>query len=371
MAARFPQSGSSVGYQIKAAYASKISFIAWAASADSVHYLRPGDTSTTILTRATSSAGFNAAEGLITGNNNTQFEYQVSGGLGSESSDLTYIASYYGDLYNGVADMWAIGAANPPDNFANRMSMKVYTSYNWTFVAPGIGGSNNSVGGSDNVAGWMVLGWRHAPSDPIARYRGWGNGAEITSLQITSTPPSPITIGDSSNPLRFGGTAVGTGDTAAQGECWIVGLDLSDADMDAITADPSIIIEATASGPNANLAVTGASGTLSAAASNPASASLAAASANGVLNASATALASIISEPLKDNAGNLLVSTALDYVAVYDDTTGVLVVRITGLSTDVSGVFTVSHASLVAGTTYRLDWQTSTGKRRMPRKAAT
>jgi hypothetical protein len=88
------------------------------------------------------------------------------------------------------------------------------------------------------------------------------------------------------------------------------------------------------------------------------------------LSASAATLPSITSEPLKDNAGNLLASTALDFVAVYNDTTGALVVRLTGISTNAEGLFVAADASLVSGTTYRIDWQTAAGQRRMPRKAA-
>lgn len=80
--------------------------------------------------------------------------------------------------------------------------------------------------------------------------------------------------------------------------------------------------------------------------------------------------ASFTSEPLRDNTGTLVASTALAYVALYNDTTSALVVRKTGLSTNGAGVFSFTDAALVAGTTYRVDWETVDGKRRMPRKAA-
>ena len=76
------------------------------------------------------------------------------------------------------------------------------------------------------------------------------------------------------------------------------------------------------------------------------------------------------SEPLKDNTGALQASKALTHVALYNDTTGVLVVRKTGLYTNGSGVFSFPDAALAASTQYRIDWETSEGKRRMPRKAA-
>lgn len=85
---------------------------------------------------------------------------------------------------------------------------------------------------------------------------------------------------------------------------------------------------------------------------------------------SAPTVASITSEPLKNNAGVLLANKALNYVAVYNANTGALVVRKTGLSTGADGRFTVSDAALVSGTNYKLDWETATGERRMPSKAA-
>lgn len=77
------------------------------------------------------------------------------------------------------------------------------------------------------------------------------------------------------------------------------------------------------------------------------------------------------SEVLKDYAGNVLANTALNFVRFYNDTTGALVLNKTGVSTNGSGIVTFSDAALVAGTTYRVDWETTAGSRRMPRKAAT
>lgn len=76
------------------------------------------------------------------------------------------------------------------------------------------------------------------------------------------------------------------------------------------------------------------------------------------------------SEVLKDYAGNVLANTALNFVRLYNDTTGALVLNKTGVSTNTSGIVAFSDAALVSGTTYRVDWETSAGSRRMPRKAA-
>lgn len=79
------------------------------------------------------------------------------------------------------------------------------------------------------------------------------------------------------------------------------------------------------------------------------------------------AVATFVSEPLKDNVGNLLVSAALDYIAFYSVVDGSLVLRVTGVSTAADGRFTVQNAALSAGVQYRVDWQpTAQGVSRMP-----
>lgn len=90
----------------------------------------------------------------------------------------------------------------------------------------------------------------------------------------------------------------------------------------------------------------------------------------GTFSGTATT-ATLVSEPLRTNNGTLLASTSLAHVCIYNDTTGALVLRRTGISTDGAGVFTVTDAALTPATTYRLDWETAAGQRRMPRKAAT
>ena len=77
------------------------------------------------------------------------------------------------------------------------------------------------------------------------------------------------------------------------------------------------------------------------------------------------------SDPLHDNTDTLLANAPLDYVAIYDNTTGALVLRVTGISTDASGQFSVQSALLTSGVTYKVDWKvTSQLIGRMPTKAA-
>jgi len=74
---------------------------------------------------------------------------------------------------------------------------------------------------------------------------------------------------------------------------------------------------------------------------------------------------------LRDNTGAIVASKGLNFVAIYNDTTGALVVRKTGLSTNGSGVFSFADAALTPSQVYRVDWEDADGRRRMPRKAAT
>lgn len=117
-------------------------------------------------------------------------------------------------------------------------------------------------------------------------------------------------------------------------------------------------------GAGATLAAIVAAGSLTTTASGfTSAATLGAVVAAGSLGATA---GTITSEPLRTNNGTLLASVALSYVAVYNQATGALVVRKTGVSTNGSGVFSFSDPAIAAGTTYRVDWETAAGQRRMP-----
>lgn len=59
-------------------------------------------------------------------------------------------------------------------------------------------------------------------------------------------------------------------------------------------------------------------------------------------------------------------NAAMDWVRVYSDA-GILLYEQTGGSTDSNGYVAVSTGTAPPGTTVRLDWQLSSGKRRMPR----
>lgn len=77
----------------------------------------------------------------------------------------------------------------------------------------------------------------------------------------------------------------------------------------------------------------------------------------------------VITTPvLKNNTGTILASVSGIVANVYHPTTGVLVVRKTGLTSDGSGIVTISDVLLVPATTYayELDLSASTQGRRLP-----
>lgn len=137
------------------------------------------------------------------------------------------------------------------------------------------------------------------------------------------------------------------------------------ATLNSLTVSGSFDSPATLAG-NAALDSLVTSGTLQGGATATGNATLDTLLAAGVLGR----LGQIVSEALKTNNGTVLANAPLNYVSIYDQSTGALVLRVTGLSTDATGVFTVTDPVLVPGTTYRIDWETATGQRRMPLKAA-
>lgn len=74
--------------------------------------------------------------------------------------------------------------------------------------------------------------------------------------------------------------------------------------------------------------------------------------------------------PLKNNTGTVLASISGWTVNVYNQSTGALVVQVTGLSTDSLGRLTVTDAALTSSTTYAYEPVNSTYGRRLPTAAA-
>lgn len=246
MAARFPQSGSSVAYKIKAAWASKIKVIYWAAGADSIHRLRSGDTATTVLTRSASGCTFDATNGVITGaNDTTYFTDSIAGGYGAlqENSNFTYGGAFYGDLFNGISAASIISAEPPPNIFGDGFHLRA-AGYG---VEYGVNGSvANVISGAagNDVAEFTTFSVRHDQADATADVRIWLNGSESVGDRVTSaSPTSTNLIGDTARPLYLGGSATGTGNTKVQWEFAFFAGVLSDADMATITSDPASVIE--------------------------------------------------------------------------------------------------------------------------------
>lgn len=250
MAARFPQSTTSVAYQIKAAWASKIKVLYWAADADKLHRLRSGDSATTILTRSASGCTFDATNGVIAGNNSTRFSDSIAGGYGAlqENSNFTFGGCWYGDFFNGGITSSTVlissSSAQPPSgSFALRGN-----GYEPKWEMHSTDGNNApSVPCSDNVVGYMTIAVRHDQEDATADLRAWCNGAELdTKRNVSVTVTSTNLLGDTSRPLYIGDSKTGTGNTKAHFEFAFLAGVLTDADMATITSDPASIIEAVA-----------------------------------------------------------------------------------------------------------------------------
>ena len=249
MAARLPQSATSIAYRIKPAYASKVLAVFWPASADAVHRLRSADTATTIVTRTAGGAGFDAATGFITGTSTTSFTDSIAGGYtGSTQKDNTTLGiSYFGDIFNGVPPTRALTTAQLPNSSA---AIEIYFD-GYAGVQCVQGGATNGLGLAiaDDVDAFITVALRNNQADATAKQRIWGNGAEFTGLRANVVPASTAVIGDTATPLYFGQTAAGTGNTKLNFELVFLGTGaLTDADLAAITADPSIMIEVTPAG---------------------------------------------------------------------------------------------------------------------------
>lgn len=79
-------------------------------------------------------------------------------------------------------------------------------------------------------------------------------------------------------------------------------------------------------------------------------------------------LGSIVTPPMKNNTGTVLINLTGVIANVYDATTGALFLRKTGLTSSSLGVVTISDQSLIPGTTYayEIDLTVSSIGRRLP-----
>lgn len=211
---------------------------------------------------------------------------------------------------------------------------------------------------ADNVGGNALTGNGFVQGHTAAANSTW----EFGGSPATSNPGGfgvgifAVFIGIGPTELADFIAANGTGTTEADK----VYSALLDAGASGVTGDSSatLTLSGTATGTVAGASITGDS-----------SATLAM---TGSATGSIPPLATFTSEPLKSNNGTLQASLALDWVRLYNVTTGALVVTKTGLSTNSAGVFTLADAALTVGQTYKADWQlTTTGETRMPSKAAT
>lgn len=176
-------------------------------------------------------------------------------------------------------------------------------------------------------------------NEPSGLILCWANGQDYSPLALTPVARSTRVAGSAPPNTALGGG----GSATVNGQI--------------LTATASLIAGAASGGGSATVA-----GQLL-----TATASLIAGSASGVVNGV------LISAPLKNNTGTILASVTGIVVNVYNATTGALVVRKTGQTTNGAGVCTIIDPLIVPGVTYAVERDlTATGQgRRLPLYVAT
>jgi hypothetical protein len=196
------------------------------------------------------------------------------------------------------------------------------------------------------------------PSDGTMRFLRRVGGSQASDTTIASTGESQAATANPQSRLMTGFTASSTNNFVDMVQVGAGG------NSNVVSVGPFTMASAAAFAAGAALARTNASGTMQAIASAfAAGAALARTNAGGTLG---PVPGVITSQPLRTNNGTLLASVALDYVDVYLEASGAFVGRFTGLSTNGSGVFTVTSPLITPGTAYKLDWRATGGQRRMP-----
>jgi hypothetical protein len=394
MAARFPQSGTSLAWRIKPAWASKIAVLYWAAASDSVHRLRSADSSTNILTRTTTGATFNSTEGRLSGTSGTtlanHFTDSVSGGYtSSEANDFSFGFGIYGDLFNGATvgtNEWAVilgtDYANMmyPGGFVSRASVSnveaLHKSGGGIFASiPNFSALSPSL---ETVAS------RYVATDPVATTRSWINGSEDTAKRAATGPAGTmVAVGTATNPLVFGNSQNGGAGKIVEWEfAWFGNGTLSDQDMADITANPAILIEATPAGitltgSNSTQAATSGTGTVTVS-STPvvnlvgSSSTQSATSGTGAIS---TTVGTLTSSPMKSFFTGLPRPNVTGIgILVYDKTggdTGDKTAKLTGQANNASAIWSGSSPLYVAGRAYRLVYTFSDGSEGMETVIAT
>lgn len=91
----------------------------------------------------------------------------------------------------------------------------------------------------------------------------------------------------------------------------------------------------------------------------------------GAATGGGSASGTLTTLPLKNNTGTVLASETGIILNIYNQNTGALIVQKTGVTTNSSGIATVTDALIVGGTTYAYEPVLTGGRRRLPLKAAT
>ena len=149
----------------------------------------------------------------------------------------------------------------------------------------------------------------------------------------------------------YGGNSYGSGSYGADAPAGAVGGGVLSGAL-ANLADTFSGI--TTGGSGASMAATNANDTFAGTTVVHPAVSLAITNASDTFSGAASTSIAILTEPLKNNSGTLLANETGATAFVYDTSSGALVVKKTGQTTNSSGVMTIYDALLSVSTTYRV-----------------
>ena len=186
-----------------------------------------------------------------------------------------------------------------------------------------------------------------------------GNGTMYAFVSTSATPPSAADLKAGTGAVWSGSQAIST--TGAK-TFNASGLPASTAlyahliHTDAAANDSNIVTSAQFTTNAAASSITAATGaaTVSAAGESLAESTVTAAAGAATVSAVGGTLTVITSSAFKNNTGTVLASLTNVTAWVHNPTTGALVVKLTGQTTNASGVLTLNDAAIVSATTYRV-----------------
>lgn len=309
-------------------------------------------------------SGVTAADFVVFGTNKPPYRYNAA----SPKMSVVFIGEVAGQAARVFGN-------NSSDYFCSISMEAGGNTYPWALFSGTAqqGALTRLAAGAKVIFGWSYV--RTGSGTPSLIY---ANTHDNTSRNVIAKAAATVTV--SYDLTYIGRTNEETGHQQDKIHVILIAIDQLTADeFDALQADWfSVLLEQEAAvAPTATITATTENTTFFGACTGyvaPSSCTIAATAANATFSGTATGstgLPSLTTPPLKNNTGTLLASLSGWTVNVYNASTGALVLRKTGLSTDAAGVLTITDAALVSGTTYAYEPVHATYGRRLPTLAAT